>query len=243
MQRLAATGGLIVGYVSVMGCPMRFSTMLNEDESTSSPKNMGAPLRISSGKDPPDHGPSGGSESTDERAVRTFLHNSVNLDEAIVDLIVKEGGVTKLAVLKYLTVEDLLRWKTPIVMARYLIEEAVPTLLRDIQAHTKEAPVTHHVLMNQRHADASVVNNSHVAPAHEKAAVNLEHLRSHVESPNSTVTPDVNSSVSPTLTQGNDADLREEPSAKRLSPEAHHGPPARSTGLAPRPASRSSSPL
>ena len=88
-----------------------FRDMLNEDESTSS--------RISSGKDPPDHGPSGGSDSTDERAVRTFLHNSVKLDRAIVELIITEGGVTKLAVLKYLTVEDLLRWKTPIVMARY----------------------------------------------------------------------------------------------------------------------------
>ena len=80
-----------------------FRDMLNEDESTSS--------RISSGKDPPDHGPSGGSDSTDERAVRTFLHNSVKLDRAIVELIITEGGVTKLAVLKYLTVEDLLRWK------------------------------------------------------------------------------------------------------------------------------------
>ena len=58
-----------------------FRDMLNEDESTSSPKNLGAPLRISSGKDPPDHGPSGGSESTDERAVRTFLNNSAHLDE------------------------------------------------------------------------------------------------------------------------------------------------------------------
>ena len=209
-----------------------FRDMLNGEERPSSPENLEGPLRISSGKDPPDYGPSGGPESTDERAVRTFLHNSAHLDEVIVDLIIKEGGVTKLAVLKYLTVEDLLRWKTPFVMARYLIEEAVPTMLRDLQSLNKETTVTH-VLMNQKHVHASVVNNSHVAHAHAKAAVNLEHLRSHVESSNSTVTPDVNSSVSPTLTRGNGADLREEPSAKRLSPEAQHGPPARSTGLTP----------
>jgi hypothetical protein len=132
----------------------------------------------------------------------------------IVYLIIKEGSFTKLAVLKYLTVEDLLRWKTPFAMARYLIEEAVPTMLRDLKSLNKETTVTH-VLMNQEHEHAFVVNNSHVAHAHAKATVNLEHLRSHVESSNSTVTPDVNSSVSPTLTRGNGADLREEPSAKR----------------------------
>jgi len=146
------------------------------------------------GKDPPDHGPSGGTESTDERAVRTFLHNSVHLHEAIVDLIIKEGGVTKLAVLKSLTVEDLIRWKTPFVMARYLIEEAVPMMLRDVQSQHKETPVNP-VLMTQHHVPAYVVNNSPVAHAHAKAAVNLEHLRSHVESSNSTVTHDTNSSV------------------------------------------------
>ncbi len=83
--------------------------------------------------------------------------------------------------------------------------------------------------MNE-HDPAFVVNHPHVTHAHEKAAVNPEHLRSHVASSNSTVTPDVNSYVSPTLTRGHGADLREEPSAKRLSP---HGPPARSTGLTP----------
>ncbi len=50
--------------------------------------------------------------------MQAFLHNSVNLDQVIVDLIINEGGVTKLAVLKYLTVEDLLRWNTPFVMAQ-----------------------------------------------------------------------------------------------------------------------------
>ncbi len=45
------------------------------------------------------------------------------------DLIIEDGGVTQLAVLKYLTLEDLLRRETPIVMARYLIEEAVPAML------------------------------------------------------------------------------------------------------------------
>ena len=114
-----------------------FRDMLNGEERPSSPENLEGPLRISSGKDPPDYGPSGGPESTDERAVRTFLHNSVHLDEVIVDLIIKEDGVTKLAVLKYLTVEDLLRWKTPFVMARYLTEEAVPTMLRDLQSDWK----------------------------------------------------------------------------------------------------------
>ena len=112
--------------------------------------------RISSGNNLPNDGPFGGLASTDERVVRTFLHNSVQLDGVIVDLIIKEGGVTKLAVLKSLTVDDLLRWKTPIVMARYLIEEAVPTMLREIQAHTKETPVTN-VLMT-KHVPASVVN-------------------------------------------------------------------------------------
>ena len=62
-----------------------FRDMPNEEERPSPPKNLEGPLRISSGKDPPDHGPSGGPESTDERAVRTFLHNSVKLDAAIVD--------------------------------------------------------------------------------------------------------------------------------------------------------------
>ena len=208
--------------------------MLNEDESTD--KNLGAPLRISSGKDPPDHGPSGGSDSTDERAVRTFLHNSVKLDKAIVELIITEGGVTKLAVLKYLTVEDLLRWKTPIVMARYLIEEAVPTMLRDIQVHTtpKETLVPHPVLMNSRHVPASVMNNSPV-PAHAKADVNFEHLHAHVDSSHSTVPPesDVNSSVSPTITRGNGAGMGNATSAQRLSPGANQGPPAGSTGLTP----------
>jgi len=94
-----------------------FREMLQGEDRLSSPETLSGPSRISSGKDPPDHGPSGGTESTDERAVRTFLHNSVHLHEAIVDLIIKEGGVTKLAVLKYLTVEDLIRWKTPFVMA------------------------------------------------------------------------------------------------------------------------------
>ena len=205
-----------------------FRDMLNEDESTSS--------RISSGKDPPDHGPSGGSDSTDERAVRTFLHNSVKLDKAIVELIITEGGVTKLAVLKYLTVDDLLRWKTPIVMARYLIEEAVPTMLRDIQVHTtpKETPVPHPVLMNSRHVPASVMNNSPV-PAHAKADVNFEHLHAHVDSSHSTVPPesDVNSSVSPTITRGNGAGMGNETSAQRLSQGANQGPPAGSTGLTP----------
>jgi len=105
-------------------------------------------------------------------------------------------------------------------------------MLREIQAHPKETPVT--VLMTQRHVPVSVVNNSHVAPAHAKAAVALGHLHSHVESSNSTVMHDINSSVSPTITRGNGAgDMRDETSAKRLSPEAHHGPPARSTGLTP----------
>jgi hypothetical protein len=236
-----------------------FRDMLNGEERPSSPDNLEGPLRVSSGKDPPEYGermfddpditlkairkgeerissgnnlpndgPFGGLASTDERAVRTFLHNSVQLDGVIVDLIIKEGGVTKLAVLKYLTVDDLLRWKTPIVMARYLIEEAVPTMLREIQAHTKETPVTN-VLMT-KHVPASVVNYPHVPHAHTQAAVNPEHLRSHVEPSNSTVTPDVNSYVSPTLTRGNGAALNQEPSSTRLSP---HGPPASSTGLSP----------
>ncbi len=107
--------------------------------------------------------------------MRIFLHNSV-IDGVLVDLIINEGGVTKLAVVKYLTVEDLLRWKTPIAIARYLIEEAIPTMLRAMQTPTKETPVTH-VLMNQ-HVHASVVSHSHVTHAHAKAAVNPEHLRS-----------------------------------------------------------------
>ncbi len=75
-----------------------FRDMPKGENRPSSPKNLGGPLRISSGNDPPDYGPSGGLESTDARAVRTFLQNW--LDEAIVDLIIKEGGVTQLPVLK-----------------------------------------------------------------------------------------------------------------------------------------------
>ncbi len=81
------------------------------EDRASSPKNLEGPSRISSGKELAE-----GSESTDEIAVRKFLHNSVfksKLDGAIVDLIVEDGGVTKLDVLEYLTLEDLLRWKTP----------------------------------------------------------------------------------------------------------------------------------
>ncbi len=45
-----------------------FRDMLNGEERPSSPENLEGPLRISSGKDPPDYGPSGGPESTDARA-------------------------------------------------------------------------------------------------------------------------------------------------------------------------------
>ena len=127
-----------------------FREMLQGEDRLSSPETLSGSSRVSSDKDPPDHGPSGGTESTDERDVRAFLHNSVHLHEAIVDLIIKEGGVTKLAVLKSLTVEDLIRWKTPFVMARYLIEEAVPMMLRDVQSQHKETPVNP-VLMTQHH--------------------------------------------------------------------------------------------
>jgi len=212
-----------------------FREMLNGEDGLSSPENLRGPSRISSGKDPPDHGPSGGPDSTDEKAVRTFLHTAVKLNGAIVDLIIKEGGVTQLAVLESLTLEDLLRWKTPIVMARYLIEKAVPTMLRDLHGHTssvKETSVHNHVLMT-RHVPASVVNVSHVAPAHAKDALNREHLHSHVESSHSNVTLEVNPYVSPTMIRGNGDDMGAESSAKRLSPAAHHGPPARSTGLTP----------
>ena len=191
-----------------------FREMLNGEDRLSSPENLGGSPQISSGKDPPDHGPFGGPESTDEctdeRAVRTFLHTAVKLDDVIVDLIIREGGVTQLAVLEYLTLEDLLRWKTPIVMARYLIEKAVPTMLRDLHGHTSSAKETqvHNPVLMTRHVPASVVNYSHVTHAHAKAAVNPEHLRSHVESSNSTVTPDINSSVSMTITRGNGAELR-----------------------------------
>jgi len=167
-----------------------FREMLNGEDSLSSPEDLG----ISSGKDPPDHGPSGGPDSTDERAVRTFLHTAVKLNDVIVDLIIKEGGVTQLAVLESLTLEDLLRWKTPIVMARYLIEKAVPTMLRDLHGHTSSAKETqvHNPVLMTRHVPASVVNISHVAPAHAKDAVACEHLHSHVESSHSSVTLDVN---------------------------------------------------
>ena len=37
-----------------------FRDMLNGEERPSSPENLEGPLRISSGKDPPDYGPSGG---------------------------------------------------------------------------------------------------------------------------------------------------------------------------------------
>ena len=91
-----------------------------------------------------------------------------------------------------------------------------------------------HVLMNQRHVPAFVMNNSHV-PAHAKADVNFEHLHSHVDSSHSTVTPEsnVNSSVSPAITRGNGAGMGNETSAQRLSQGYKQGPPAGSTGLTP----------
>ncbi len=70
-----------------------FRDMSKGEERPSSPENLEGPSRISSGKDPPDYGPSGGSESTDERAVRAFLHNSIKLDGVIVVLIIKEGVI------------------------------------------------------------------------------------------------------------------------------------------------------
>ena len=202
-----------------------FRDMLNGEEKPSPLKNLEGPLQISSGTDPPgtdppDYGPSGGLDSTDERAVRTFLHTAVKLNDVIVDLIITEGGVTQLAVLEYLTLEDLLRWKTPIVMARYLIEKAVPTMLRGLHGHTslsKETHVHNPVLMT-RHVPASVMNISHVAPAHAKDAVNCEHVHSHVESSHSNVTLDVNPYVSPTMIRGTGAAIGAESSAKRLSP-------------------------
>ena len=88
-----------------------FRDMLVEGEGRSYYKNMlvEGPPRVPSGKDPPvswkttlQNPP----DMTDEYYVRRFLHNSAQLDEAIVDSIVKEGGVTKLELFKYLTVGD-----------------------------------------------------------------------------------------------------------------------------------------
>ena len=56
------------------------------DRSSSSKKPEGLP-RIPSGKDPPV-----GQDITDENAVWKFLHQSAKFDEAIVDLIITEGG-------------------------------------------------------------------------------------------------------------------------------------------------------
>ena len=84
-----------------------FRAMLHEDEYSSSPKQPADSPQIPSGKDPPES-----QDIADEHAVRKFLHQSAKFDKAIVDSII-EGGVTKLTIFECLTVEGLLRWRTP----------------------------------------------------------------------------------------------------------------------------------
>ena len=114
-----------------------FRAMRLGDEGRSPPKNLEGSPRILSGKDPPeglDKDPPEGQDITEENAVRQFLHQTAKLDAAIVDLIVTEGGVTKLEILRYLTVEDLIKWRTPFIKAWYLINEAGPMWCCDSMA-------------------------------------------------------------------------------------------------------------
>ena len=211
---------------------LAFREMLDEGDGRSDNKNMlveGLP-RVPSGKDPPvlrKTNLQNPSDMTDEYSVRRFLQNSAKLEEAIVDLIVKEGGVTELELFKYLTVEDLLGWRTPIVKARYLIQEAVPRLLKELQKlHDQDISIPPHAV-SMLHVDAPVVINS-PAPIH----ANNEHMPFHANSLHSTATREstVNpSGTSPTITRGNPAGLREAASAERLSSWSGQGPPARST--------------
>ena len=209
---------------------LAFREMMDEGKGSSDYKNMpveGLP-RVPSGKDPPVswktilQNPPG---MPDEYYVRCFLHTTAELDEDIVDLIVKEGGATKLEVLKCLTVEDLMGWHTPKVKARYIIQEAVPKMLKEIQElHDQDTSVPPHAV-SMLHVDAPVVINS-LTPVHATD----EHVHSHDnswhsnETRQSTINP---SGTSPTLTRGNPAGAM---SAGRLSSWTAQGPPASSTG-------------
>ena len=143
--------------------------------------------RVPSGTDPPVSNPPA---LPDTYYVRRFIQHSAELDDAIVDLIVKEGGVTKLEFFKHITVEDLLEWGTPRAKARYLLLEAVPRMMKEIQElHDQDTSVPSHA-MSMLHVDAPVVINS-PAPVH----ANDEHLHFHANSLHSTATRD--STVNP----------------------------------------------
>ena len=213
-----------------------FREMIDEGKGSSDYKNMlveGLP-RVPSGKDPPVSWKTTLQNSPgmpDEYYVRCFLHTSAQLDEDIVDLIVKEGGVTKLEVFECLTVEDLLGWGIPKVKARYLIQKAVPRMLKEIQKlHDQDISIPPHAV-SMLHVDAPVVINS---PAHVHANDD-EHMLFHDNSLHSNATREsVNpSGPSPTITRGTPAGLQEATSATRLSSWTAQGPPARSTGLTP----------
>ena len=124
-----------------------FREMIDAGKGSPDYKNMlvGGLPRVPSGKDPPvawktilKNSPG----MPDEYYVRCFIHTSAQLDDDIVDSIVKEGGVAKLGFFKYLTVEDLLGWRTPRAKARYLIHEAVPRMLKEIQELHDQDTVT-----------------------------------------------------------------------------------------------------
>ena len=215
---------------------LEYREMLGEGDGRSDNKNMlveGLP-RVPSGKDPPvlwKTNLQNPSNMTDEYYVRCFLHNSAQLDADIVDLIVKEGGVTKLEVFEYLTVEDLLGWGIPKVKARYLIQKDVPRMLKELQKlHDQDISIPPHAV-SMLHVDAPVVINS---PAHVHANDD-EHMLFHDNSLHSNATREsVNpSGPSPTITRGTPAGLQEATSATRLSSWTAQGPPARSTGLTP----------
>ena len=149
-----------------------FREMIIERKDRSDEKNLPVEglSRVHTGKDPPMSFVKNPPGMQEEYYVRRFLHNTAELDADIVELIVKEGGVTKLEVLQCLTVEDLLGWRTPKVKARYIILEAVPKMLREIQElHDQDTSVPPHA-MSMLHVNAPIVINS---PAHDSLMILL----------------------------------------------------------------------
>ena len=136
--------------------------MIIERKDRSDEKNLPVEglSRVHTGKDPPMSFVQNPPGMQDEYYVRNFLHNTAELDADIVDLIVKEGGVTKLEFFKYITVEDLLGWGTPRAKARYLMLEAVPRMLKEIQElHDQDTSVPPPAV-SMLHVDTPVVIKS-----------------------------------------------------------------------------------
>ena len=81
--------------------------------------------------------------------------------------------MTKLELFQCLNVEDLIEWNTPKAKARYLIQVAVPRMLKELH----DQGTSPHA-MSMLHVDAPVVITS-PAPVH---ANDDEHLHLHANS-------------------------------------------------------------